>query len=450
MYEDNRPIGDRIEDVIDRQLSEYDEPTVREKFFEPLMHALGNASETKPDCPRLSDEEYLKLGCDRVVSESRSGRDFLQNRYEVADNALPRATFFNSLSSERRLRLVRECSFEVFCRGTNWLDGHGRDFLDMIPELKDRPVFAADGHQVKHASHALRDPKGRLVPPKSLYVLCLHSALLYNLAPVQGDGSYAHEMPVFRRRMPRFLTGLSEKRKKSGPSIWVVDAAYVDNDFWEELRLLGYYGGRFVMPLKDNMNPASYEDIPFDREAEINQGVLGFQEVCFEDGTVMRLIDYQDPETGKRYRFLTTIDDLSPGAIAFLYRLRWRIEKVYDTFKNQLFETKQWTATPVGREIHAHFVALAYNLLTLFRDFLELEHGIREEKLETKRQRYLDTRQSEAAQHGREVHPLDFATATVVQLSAQFIRCLRNYLLLRQVLLSRSIDVFAQRMYIYL
>lgn len=450
MHRDGTPRKDRIEKLIDRALTEYDEPTVREQFFDPLMQALGCASERKPDCPRLSDEEYLKLGCDRVISESRSGRDFLQNRHEVVDNSLPRATFFYSLSSERRLRLVRECSFEVFCRGANWLDGYGRDFLEMMPELKDRAVFAADGHQIKHACHALRDPKGRLVPPKSLYVLCLHTCLLYNLAPVQGDGSYAHEMPVFRRRMPSFLRSLSERTKKSGPSIWVLDAAYVDHEFWGELRLLDYYGGRFVMPLKDDAEPDPYRDLPFDREAEINQGVLRFQEVGFEKGPTMRLIDYQDPETGKRYRFLTTIDDLSPGAIAYLYRLRWRIEKVYDTFKNQLFESKQWTTSTAGQELHGHFVALAYNLLTLFRDLLELEHGIGEEKLETKRQRYLDKRQSEAAQNGRQVHPVDFQTVTVVQLSAQFIRCLRNYLLTREVLFSETIDIFAQRMHRYL
>ena len=49
-------------------------------------------------------------------------------------------------------------------------------------------MWAVDGHKIKHACHAVRDSKGRQVAPNTLYMLCLHSGLFFNLAPVQGDG----------------------------------------------------------------------------------------------------------------------------------------------------------------------------------------------------------------------------------------------------------------------
>src|ERR1019366_6059903 len=103
----------------------------------------------------------------------------------------------------------------------------------------------------------------------------------------------------------------------------------------------------------------------------------------------MRLIQYADPETGICYQFLTTDMELRPGVIAWLYLLRWRIEKVFDTSKNKLEETKAWATGEVARQIQGHFLALTHNLLVLLRGFLASDFGIREEKLEDKRSRHL-------------------------------------------------------------
>ena len=104
----------------------------------------------------------------------------------------------------------------------------------------------------------------------------------------------------------------------------------------------------------------------------------------------MRLIQYADPETGICYQFLITDMELRPGVIAWLYLLRWRIEKVFDTSKNKLEETKAWATGEVARLIQGHFLALTHNLLVLFRGFLESDFGIREEKLEDKRSQHLE------------------------------------------------------------
>lgn len=56
----------------------------------------------------------------------------------------------------------------------------------------------------------------------------------------------------------------------------------------------------------------------------------------------LRRIVYCNPASGKRFVFLTTEDELGPGVIALLYLLRWKIEKVFDVFKNKLHHQKAW------------------------------------------------------------------------------------------------------------
>lgn len=59
-------------------------------------------------------------------------------------------------------------------------------------------------------------------------------------------------------------------------------------------------------------------------------------------GVMLRRINYRDPADGKLYVFMTNEMTLPPGLIAFLYKLRWDIEKVFDEKKNKLHEKKAW------------------------------------------------------------------------------------------------------------
>lgn len=427
------------------------EPTVSDKFFEPVLDVLNRLCRQSTECESLPDEDFLLLGCQRVLSDSESGRRFLQECHEVADMPLARGTYFDSIGSSRRQRLAEEASMHLFCESARALGQAGRDYLSAVPELGNRMVFAGDGTQIKHVVHALRDRKKRHVAPKSIYLQCLHTGLLYNLGSIQGDGQYAHEMPPFRQRLPHFLDALGNKELRgSAPPIFVTDGAYIDNNFWQELRLLDYFGGRFILPLKEDLEPVAYKEIAFDRTAKINEGVKRFCEVVFDSGITMRLVEYRDPETGREFRFLTSVDDLGPGVIAYLYRLRWRIEKAFDTCKNQLYELKQWASGQAARDIQSHLIAMAHNLMMLFRDFLELEHNIVEEKIGAKRERYIENRRKNAASKGGHVHPMALNIQPVVQLTAQFIRCLRNHILFQERPLKEAIPIFAERMRAYL
>ena len=80
---------------------------------------------------------------------------------------------------------------------------------------------------------------------------------------------------------------------------------------------------------------------------------------------MLRRVTYRDPADGKLYVFMTSEMSLPPGLIAFLYKLRWDIEKVFDEKKTKLHEKKAWATSPTARCQQAHFTALAHNLMVL-------------------------------------------------------------------------------------
>ena len=99
------------------------------------------------------------------------------------------------------------------------------------------------------------------------------------------------------------------------------------------------------------------------------------------------------------------------------------MEKVYDTTKNKLGQTKAWANGPVAQAMQSHFVALTHNLLALFLEQLRLDHGLTDQKLIDKRIEHLAGR---AECRGRILSPFLRLVFDASQLSAQFIRCVRN------------------------
>jgi hypothetical protein len=410
--------------LSDSQFSQ--SPLLLEQLLAPVEHIRKNYSRLMRDCPCISDREFLSLGFLRTLSQARSGRDFLQQQQEVFENDVQRSSFFDSLHSNRRLQFLSEVGWELYARGRQ---GQQTDLLESFPELRDRRVWAGDGHKIKHACHALRDDKGRQVAPNTLYLLCLHSGLMFNLAAVQGDGRYRHEMPVFRQALPEFLRKEFSQGKGHQPPLFLVDPAFLDHQFWDQQSQLRECGALMITRAKVDIAPKHFVTRSFDRDDPVNLGVDGDSLVTFAGGQKMRLIQFADPETGICYQFLTTDLELRPGVIAWLYLLRWRIEKVFDTSKNKLEETKAWANGDVARQIQAHFLALTHNLLVLFRGFLESDFGMRDQKIAQKRRHHLEQREKTAQAQGRQLHPLHWKMPPIVQLSLQFIRTLRNHIL---------------------
>ena len=164
---------------------------------------------------------------------------------------------------------IGEIGWELYARGRQ---GQQTDLLESFPELRDRRVWAGDGHKIKHACHALRDDKGRQVAPNTLYLLCLHSGLLFNLAAVQGDGRYRHEMPVFRQALPEFLRKEFSQGKGQRPPLFLLDPAYVDHDFWDQQSQLRECGALMITRAKDDIAPKHFAPRSFDRETFVGKG----------------------------------------------------------------------------------------------------------------------------------------------------------------------------------
>ena len=394
-------------------------PLLLDQLLAPANEVLSNFVRGVTSEGPLNDFRFLRLGVQRIVSQCASGRDFLQQLHNLHDQPIARATFFDALHSERRNRILAELNTQLVLRRASQLP----DLLQGFPALAKYQIFAIDGHHLAHSVHAARDEKGDHVSANSLYAMNLRTGVLANLGSVQGEGVRRHEMPVFRRQLGPWL--LRQTDRRGPPTICVVDPGFVDNRFWLEM-LAAPRPALLITRTKSNMKPIVLGERLWERDTEVNQGVVADETISFDGRNRMRRVRYVDPESGEAFDFLTTVMDLSPGLVALLYLLRWRIEKVFDTSKNKLAEVKAWATGEVAQEMQAHFFALTHNLLLLLRQKLNTEHGIREEKVERKREESLTQRQEKATQHGRTVARFQEKLPAIVQLTAQFIRALRN------------------------
>ena len=409
-----------------------------EAFFQPAMTLLHDYCRDEQIGGVLPDARFLRLGLERCLGSFDSGRDFLQ--YEADQGReLHRATFFDALHQPRRLKVIAEVSERLVRMAAKQLGSV--DWLKDVPGLEGRSVWAVDGHQIEHACHALRDAKGSRVPPGSLYALNLRQGILHALAPHQGDGRRSHEVKVFKSVLSaRIARGAIPDR-----SILVADMAFIDNGYWTRLRRGAPGAPVLITRQKENMNPLSYGQIPFDRNDPFNAGVLGYEMVGFDNCLQMYRVAYRDPHTGADFVFLTTDADLPPGVVALLYRLRWKIEKTYNTCKSKLHLTKAWANGTVAQQLQSHFTAITHNLLALLLHRLSDEHDITEKKL-------VAVHEKAAAKRTKDVvsdHPFFLIARLALQLSCQFIRTVRN-LLLHPRPWGDAIALFKQRLHHYI
>ena len=99
--------------------------------------------------------------------------------------------------------------------------------------------------------------------------------------------------------------------------------------------------------------------------------------------------------------------------------------------RSPLLIPQRWGETPSSRLVRLVLVlvALTHNLLLLFRETLGREHGMKEEKVERKHAEQLREREEKAAASGRHVAPAQRLLPAVIQLTAQFVRAVRNGIL---------------------
>lgn len=406
--------------------------TVDESFYEPALRLVRDYCRHRRDDLDLSDEQFLRSGIQRVLGQCDSGRDFLQARQDRGE-ALKRSTWFDALHSRRRGAMVAEVanrSYEVF---TRYLAQ--RDWLAAFPELKERAVWAVDGHQIAHACHAGTDAKDEHVPVGELYGMCLHSGLLRAMASFQGDGVRRHELPVFKEHLPRWLW---QDRGQLVPVI-IGDPAYIDILYWSEQRRLRQ--AVVITREKDNMKPTVISRYDYDPADPMNRGVEADEMAGYAYAYLRRIV-YRDPATGERFVFVTTDLSLRPGVVALLYLLRWKIEKAYDVFKNKLHQRKAWATGSIAAHTQAHLIALTHNLLTILISDLE-SIGVAETKVHTR------AAAERASTPPAQRVPSRENIRHAFQLTCQFIRLVRHCLE-HKTRWIEALPLFQQRLSCYL
>ena len=144
-----------------------------------------------------------------------------------------------------------------------------------------------------------------------------------------------------------------------------------------------------------------------------------------DSGRVLRRITWTDPGTGESWQFLTNQMTLAPGLIVLLYRRRWDIEKVYDTFKNKFDEQKSWASSATAKSAQAAFLCLAHNL-TVLHDQTLTDAGIQNTPEFERRAKRLKLLTETAAAAGRVIPLIISGFQRLTQRSVKFIRWLRQ------------------------
>jgi len=365
----------------------------------------------------LSDFDFLIAGISRVLSKARSGREWLQ---DTMNCEIARTTFFDALKSERRREITEQSAQQFADLLEKEITEASVDFLSEIEKLSNVEVIAIDGHEIKHPQHAIKDAKDRFTAVKTIYALNLHTGISRPFTRVGSDGVRANEWPPFKRK----LTEQIKQRKRHTPMLYILDRAYIDVKFWHQMREKNVF---MITRYKENMNPMMKQPVPFDKSDPRNKGVVACYLCGFESLGFAYLIEYVDPESGKTYRFLTTSSHLQPGEIAWLYFTRWRIEKTFDTFENDLEEKKAWATGNTAQIQQACFISMTYNFLRYVLCVLDKDHDMRDEKVIKKYAVELQHRKKRAVQKGGSLSPFINATLRMAKLSLQYIRCFRKH-----------------------
>ena len=386
------------------------DPVLRKSFFAPLSDALASSLHQR-DCPSFTDAEFLELGVTRVICDPRSGRGFLQQIGAHIQSCPQRSSFFEQLKSVRRLQMLSDVTERVATMVSTR--------AELPEELADHDIYAGDGHWHGAAAHdSIVDDKRWAVG--HVYALNLRTRALHHLDLTQGKKE--HDMSVLKRLGADTLRMGAKKRHRV---IWVWDRAGIDFELWRNWKnTRGIY---FISRTKDNMAFTTASPMPRDPDRPVDPNILSDERCLSGQGTEVRLIRYRDPVSATVYEFVTTVFHLPADIIAWLYKSRWNIEKVFDQLKNKFDESKAWATSDTAKSIQAKFLCLAHNLLQLFEVQLETEHHIRNEAGLLRREKRAAEYTAAAKEKGHVLSSLLTRLFQPLQRSIKLIRWLRSH-----------------------
>jgi hypothetical protein len=392
--------------------------SVRTRFFAPVDLALTEVNEGRRNCPSVSDRDHIILGIGRVLGTEKSGRGWVQYVQMAWGVALSVDRFFDSLRSRRRLDCVAAVAAHVRRQTDRQCQELARDPFAAYPELDGFALYASDGHYEKAAAHTPA-VDGEIQPQGFFYAINLrtHSTALLDIArPVRKK---EHDIHALKRMSAKDLRMGEPQGVKV---ILAYDPACIDYVQWKNWKTQGLY----VISREKENSAAQTLGLPaWDRADPRNAGVLRDEYVGTFSGCMMRRVTYQDPCSGTVYSFLTSEFTLPPGLIALIYKMRWDIEKAFDEKKNKLGVIKTWATTPEAKCQQAHFVCMTRNLMLMLEREIESSEGVRDEKVDKKREARRQQMEQEIVAAGRTPNPLVTSWSRATERSLQFVRWLR-------------------------
>jgi len=163
---------------------------------------------------------------------------------------------------------------------------------------------------------------------------------------------------------------VNEGRKVEFPkgSIVAIDRGYTDYAWYKQLSDKGIY---FVARLKSNAKIRILER----RKVVTGKGVTCDQVIEFSGvqtakscPIALRRIGYRDPESGRKYVFLTNNFELSAKTIADIYKERWQIELFFKWIKQNL-KIKSFLGNSKNAVLTQIWIALCVYLMLSFLKF---------------------------------------------------------------------------------
>ncbi|MDH5468936.1 MAG: transposase [Candidatus Aminicenantes bacterium] len=395
--------------------------TIGKEFYSPMFRALEK-TRWRRECPEFTDDHFLKVGIGRCLNDVRSGRDWIQKAIAILKLSVTVSRFFTSLKSHRRLGLLGNIATLVRSEADENAP-NSDDPFSKHSELDGFAIYAADGHFHGCSAHE-EAIGGKRHPVGHFFGMNLRTQTMNHLDVGRPKNKREHDITALKRLEGNVLRMGEVNGRKV---ILAYDPAIYEFAQWKRWKQSkGIY---VITRMKDKIRLLICDERVFDREDPRNVGIVSDQLGETNSGDILRKIVYVEPATGRTFVFLTNEMTLPPGLIAFIYKKRWDIEKVFDQFKNKLMENRAWAKSPNAKCAQAKFMALTHNLTLLLERKIELEEGISDTKIEKKRKQRIEADRKTIQKAGRKENPLVTQPYKAVQRSFQFIRWLRNSLL---------------------
>ena len=217
--------------------------------------------------------------------------------------------------------------------------------------------------------------------------------------------------------------------EKTGRKVLIAyDPACIDFHFWWRLKTSKgvYFLTRETANMKLGENIIGEKE--FDKSDPRNENIESDTICSCHAGVHIRRIVYTDPLTKQKYVFVTNEMTLPPGVICYVYKLRWNIEKVFDTFKNSFNEKKAWTKNKTGKVQQAVLMCLAHNLLTLLSHKLKKDEKIEDRKCVERYSQRVEALREKLSFSCK--NPLLYTSHKPTKFSLQFLRVIKDRILI--------------------